>query len=183
MPQVGKYVRQGAQMGCALLTMLILAIAGLMVFGPPTRRQLLLSHLREPMWPVPPSRRARLHWRLAELALADAGIHRKPGDSARDVALRAVDRYPGVNLEALVSAAEIADRVAYVEDLSFLVRGDVETVPQAAFRWVLDNPHVSLVLSGAKNTRELRDAVAASEAVDGRRGGRIAGEDRACEAE
>ncbi|MCB9673702.1 MAG: DUF4129 domain-containing protein [Alphaproteobacteria bacterium] len=137
--KVMKYVQQGAQMGCALLTMLILAVAGLIVFGPPTRRQLLLSHLRDPMWPVPPSRRARLHWRLAEIALGDAGIYRKPGDSARDVALRAVERYPDVNLEALVTAAEIADRVMYGYALD---AGDADTIRRAAemtYQAVWDN--------------------------------------------
>ncbi|MEZ4320052.1 MAG: DUF4129 domain-containing protein [Myxococcota bacterium] len=137
--RVGKYVQQGAQMGCALLTMLVLALAGLVVFGPPTRRQFLLSHLRDPMWPVPPSRRARLHWRLAEIALGDAGIHRKPGDSSRDVALRAVARYPDVNLEALVSAAEIADRVMYGYALD---AGDADTIRRAAemtYQAVWDN--------------------------------------------
>ena len=73
--------------------------------------------------------------------------------------------FPPGTLNARYPREEIAERVAYVEDLSFLVRGDVENVPQAAFRWVLENPHISLVLSGAKNTRELRDAIAASDAT------------------
>jgi len=127
--KVAKYVKQGVQMGCALLTMLVLAIAALVVFGPPTRRQVLLTHLRDPLWPVPPSRRARLHWRLAEVALGDAGIHRKPGDSARDVALRGVAEFPNINLEALVTAAEIADRVMYGYALD---AGDADTIRRAA---------------------------------------------------
>lgn len=73
--------------------------------------------------------------------------------------------FPSGTLNARYPREEIADRVAYVEELSFLLRDDVETVPQAAFRWVLENPHVSLVLSGAKNVRELHDAVAASGAA------------------
>lgn len=72
--------------------------------------------------------------------------------------------FPEGTLNARYPREEIEDRVAYVEDLSFLVRDDVTTVPQAAFRWVLENPHVSLVLSGAKNVRELQDAIAASNA-------------------
>ena len=129
MQQVQRYVKQGVQMGCALLTMLVLAIAGLIVFGLPARRQVLLTHLRDPMWPVPPSRRARLHWRLAEIALGDAGVHRRPGDSAKDVALRAAERCPDVNLEALVTAAEIADRVIYGYALD---AGDADTIRRAA---------------------------------------------------
>jgi aryl-alcohol dehydrogenase-like predicted oxidoreductase len=31
-------------------------------------------------------------------------------------------------------------------------------------RWVLDNPHVSLVLSGAKNRQEILECAAAAEA-------------------
>ncbi len=73
--------------------------------------------------------------------------------------------FPAGTLNARYSRQEIEDRVGYVEQLAFLVRGDVRSMPQAALRWVLDNPHVSLVLSGAKNAEELRDAVAASEAA------------------
>jgi hypothetical protein len=124
-----RYGQQGAGVACGLLTMVVLTIALLLVFGPPTRRQLLLSHLRDPMWPVPPSRRARLHWRLAEIALGDAGIHRKPGETAKDVAERGAAALPGVNLEALVTASEIADRVnhGYTLDPS-----DADTIRRAA---------------------------------------------------
>ncbi len=139
MQQVQRLVKQGVQVGCALLTMVVLALAGLIVFGLPARRQVLLTHLRDPMWPVPPSRRARLHWRLAEIALGDAGVHRRPGDSAKDVALRAAEQYPGVNLEALVTAAEIADRVMYGYALD---AGDADTIRRAAemtYQAVWDN--------------------------------------------
>ena len=80
-----------------------------------------------------------MHWRLAEVALGDAGIHRKPGDSAKDVALRAVERYPDVNLDALVTAAEIADRVLYGYALD---AGDADTIRRAAemtYQAVWDN--------------------------------------------
>jgi len=66
------------------------------------------------------------------------------------------------NLNKRYSSEEIGERVDYVEALSFLLRNDVKTMPQAALRWVLDNPNVSLVLSGAKNPKELQDAIAAS---------------------
>ena len=66
------------------------------------------------------------------------------------------------NLNKRYSREEIADRVAYIENLSFLLRDRVKNMPQAALRWVLDNPCVSLVLSGAKNPTELSDAIAAS---------------------
>ena len=67
------------------------------------------------------------------------------------------------NLNKRYSQEEIGERVDYVDALSFLIRNDIKTMPQAALRWVLDNPHVSLVLSGAKNTRELQDAIASSK--------------------
>lgn len=128
-PEIIRHVRQGAGVTCSLITLLVLALAALLVFGPPTRRQLLLSHLRDPMWPVPPSRRARLHWRLAEIALGDAGILRQPGEAARDVAARGVAALPGLHLEALVTAAEIADRVAYGYALE---ASDADTIRRAA---------------------------------------------------
>ncbi len=69
------------------------------------------------------------------------------------------------NINARYPREEIEARVNYLEQLGFLVRDDVHNLPQAAFRWVLDNPHVSLVLSGAKNAAELADAVHASDAL------------------
>jgi aryl-alcohol dehydrogenase-like predicted oxidoreductase len=72
--------------------------------------------------------------------------------------------FDGSHLNARYPREEIDARVDYVEQLQFLVRSPVENMPQAAFRWVLDNSNVSLVLSGASNSRQLRDAVAASSA-------------------
>ena len=73
--------------------------------------------------------------------------------------------FPEGHLNARYGRNEIAERVGYVESLGFLVRDDVATVPQAAFRWVLDDPNVSLALSGASNPTQLADAVAASAAA------------------
>ncbi len=69
------------------------------------------------------------------------------------------------HLNARYSSGEIEERVAYAERLGALVRGDVETLPQAAFRWVLDDPAVSLVLSGASTPAQVRDGAAASAAA------------------
>jgi len=66
------------------------------------------------------------------------------------------------NLNKRYDRDEIVERVDYIENLSYLIRDIVKNMPQAALRWVLDNPHVLLVLSGAKNPAELQDAVAAS---------------------
>lgn len=69
------------------------------------------------------------------------------------------------NLNSRYSRAEIAERVDQVDRLAFLKRGDTGTMPRAALRWVLDNPNVSTVLSGARDGGEIRDCAAASEAT------------------
>jgi len=73
--------------------------------------------------------------------------------------------FPPDHLNSRYSQAEIAERVEQVHRLSFLVRGDIKSVPQAAMRWVLDNPQVSLVLSGAKNQKEILECAAAAEST------------------
>jgi len=73
-------------------------------------------------------------------------------------------QFPPHHLNARYSRDEISERVAQVEKLNFLVRDDIQNMPQAAMRWVLDNPNISLVLSGAKNRREILECAAASEA-------------------
>jgi aryl-alcohol dehydrogenase-like predicted oxidoreductase len=73
-------------------------------------------------------------------------------------------QFPPDHLNARYSREEIGERVEQVQRLSFLVRDDIKNMPQAAMRWVLDNPHVSLVLSGAKNRREILECAAAADA-------------------
>lgn len=68
------------------------------------------------------------------------------------------------NINKRYPAEEIAERVDYVESLSFLVRDDLANMAQASVRWVLDNPDVSLILSGAKNRLELADWIAGANA-------------------
>lgn len=73
--------------------------------------------------------------------------------------------FPANNLNARYSREQIAERVGYVERLArVLVQGEIGTMAQAALRWALDNPHVSLALTGAKNRRELADCAAAADA-------------------
>jgi aryl-alcohol dehydrogenase-like predicted oxidoreductase len=66
-------------------------------------------------------------------------------------------RYPR---EEIIERVETADRYK-----SLLVRRDVKSLAAAAMRWVLDNPHVSLVLSGSRRLAEILDCAAASDAV------------------
>lgn len=67
------------------------------------------------------------------------------------------------HLNARYPREEIEARVAYVEQLGFLVRPPVESLPRAAFRWVLDDPNVSVVLSGASTPEQIRDGAAVSD--------------------
>mgnify|MGYP001176262837 FL=1 len=69
---------------------------------------------------------------------------------------------PGT-LNARYNREEIKARVERVAALSFLVRDPVENMAQAALRWVLDNPCVSLVLTGAKNATEVLDGSQAAQ--------------------
>jgi len=74
--------------------------------------------------------------------------------------------FPEGSLNARYSREEIVERAGYAEALKgVLVRDDVPTLPRAALRWVLDQPQVSLALTGAKNVDELRDGAAASDAA------------------
>ena len=70
--------------------------------------------------------------------------------------------FPEGTLNARYSRSEIEKRVSYVESLKFLLREEVKTMPQAAYRWVLDHPAISVVLSGASNVDELEDVAASS---------------------
>jgi len=45
------------------------------------------------------------------------------------------------------------------------VRRDITSLAAAAMRWVLDNPHVSLVLAGSRQLAEILDCAAASAAA------------------
>jgi aryl-alcohol dehydrogenase-like predicted oxidoreductase len=67
-------------------------------------------------------------------------------------------------LNARYSRAEIAERVEQVDAFKFLLRNDINNMPQAALRWVLDQKGISTVLSGAINIAELQGAVSASDA-------------------
>lgn len=111
--QAAQALQEAVRALITLLMAVILALAALLVFGPPLRRMLLLQYLRTPFWPVPPSRRVAQHWRLVEIALGDAGVHRLPGDSAHALAIRGAHEADLLDPESLVNAAEVADRVAF----------------------------------------------------------------------
>jgi len=72
--------------------------------------------------------------------------------------------FPEGSLNARYSREEIGERVGYAEALKKeMVADDSTTLPQATYRWILDQRGVSLALSGAKHPDELTDPVAATE--------------------
>lgn len=99
--------------GCMLMQLLVLTVLGALVFGPPLRRVLLVRHLRSPFWPVPPTNRVGFSWRMVEIALADAGIARKPGESPVGLVKRAEKELPRTFHEPLAEAAAAAEQVMY----------------------------------------------------------------------
>ena len=68
---------------------------------------------------------------------------------------------PGT-LNARYSKEQIKERVDTVNRYRYLVRNDIDHMATASLRWVLDQPGISTVLSGAKNIMELQGAVNAS---------------------
>jgi len=73
--------------------------------------------------------------------------------------------FPEGSLNARYSREEIGERAAYAEALAEkLVVEPIQTLPEATYRWVLDQPGVTLALSGAKRPAELADCLRASQA-------------------
>jgi aryl-alcohol dehydrogenase-like predicted oxidoreductase len=72
-------------------------------------------------------------------------------------------QFASSHLNSRYSQTEIVERVEQVERLSFLVRGGVKSMPQAAMRWVLDHQEITLVLSGARNSKEIIECAKASD--------------------
>jgi hypothetical protein len=97
-----------------LLLLVLLTVVGGLVFGPPGRRSVAMELLRHPPPTTPPSERVASAWRLCEVALADAGVERFPGDTAAAQVARAREKLPaGLNLESLAEVAQIADRARF----------------------------------------------------------------------
>lgn len=74
--------------------------------------------------------------------------------------------FPVGSLNSRYSREEVIERVATAARYqALLVRRDVKSMAQAAMRWVIDNPHVTTVLSGSRKLAEILDCAAASEAA------------------
>lgn len=98
------------------LLLLFLALAGLVLGGPPARRLWIVDRLRSP--PPGASATARIEgwWRLIEIALTDAGLELRPGEPPGGLLARASPvlraAHP-LDVTGLEEAAAIRDRVAY----------------------------------------------------------------------
>lgn len=72
--------------------------------------------------------------------------------------------FPEGSLNARYSREEVGERVAYADALKEALLGEsVKTLPEATYRWVLDQSGVSVALSGAKSLEELKDSIRASQ--------------------
>ena len=77
----------------------------------PAKRALLLTHLKAPIVPTPPSERIDNLWEYVRIAAEDAGIVPTSADSIEELLAR-IDR-AGKTTPALLSAAEIYRRTRY----------------------------------------------------------------------
>ena len=62
----------------------------------------------------------------------------------------------------LTPGSEYIDDEKRARKLDFLLDGDLDSIPQAAVRFALDNPNVSTVLVGYSNTTQISEAAACS---------------------
>jgi len=62
----------------------------------------------------------------------------------------------------LAPGSEYKDDEARAGKLDFLVNNDLNSIPQAAVRFALDNPDISTVLVGYSNDTQIREATACS---------------------
>ena len=69
--------------------------------------------------------------------------------------------FPEGSLNARYTAEELKSRITQVNKFKSFIRKD-STMVQTALRWVLDQKGISTVLSGAKNEKELVEAVGSS---------------------
>ncbi len=70
--------------------------------------------------------------------------------------------FPAGTLNSRYSRDEIIERVSQVDKFKFLLGRDITNMAQAAIRAMIDEPGISTVLTGAKNIKELDDAIIAA---------------------
>lgn len=121
--------------------LLILALLGLLLGGPPARRLLIVQRLREPDPGRSATARIEGWWRLLEIGLADAGLDLRPGEPASRMLARAapvLQEIHPLDVAELAQAAEIRDRVAYGLGVDPRDLAQMEQVAVAAFDTVWD---------------------------------------------
>lgn len=74
--------------------------------------------------------------------------------------------FPAGHINARYAREEIIERVDVANAYrDLLVHDPVASLPQAALRWVLDNPGISVVLAGSRHVAEIVDCAAASDLI------------------
>lgn len=109
-------LRQLASTVCPLLIGLLLIAAGATVLVRPIRRLVIIETLRSVPFPVAPTTRIRMGWRLIEIGLGDLGIEGGPSLDASELVRRNADKLSALDpelYERLVEAARVRDRVTY----------------------------------------------------------------------
>lgn len=122
---------------CGGLTALFLLTLLVMGLWRPLKRLMLVRHLRDPFWAESPTTRIEQGWRLVEIALADVGIHPRPGEDAAGLARRAAPvlaELSPVEVHGLEDAAAVADRVRFGLGVT---ESDARVMERFA-RWVHD---------------------------------------------
>ncbi|MFO0713714.1 MAG: hypothetical protein U0353_27925 [Sandaracinus sp.] len=108
--------QQLAQTMCPMLIGLLLMAAGASVLVRPVRRLVIIETLRAVPFPVAPTTRIRMGWRLIEIALGDLGIEGGPSLDASELVRRHASKLQALDselYELLVEAARVRDRITY----------------------------------------------------------------------
>lgn len=137
MEKMGEAAKEAGGTLCSVLSVAILAAIGALLAYRPVKRLLVVRHLRDPLWRVPPTHRIEQCWRLVEIALGDAGVEPIPGEDAAGLARRAgpvLSKLSPVEVHGLDDVAEVADRVRF----GLGVGPDDVAVMERFSKWVLD---------------------------------------------
>ncbi len=114
--EMERAAQQLAQSVCPLLIGLLLFAGAAAVLARPVRRLVIIEYLRGAPFPVAPTTRIRMGWRLIEIALGDLGIEASPSLDASELVRRNTKRLAALDpelLERLTEAARIRDGVTY----------------------------------------------------------------------
>lgn len=132
--QAERAARALAQAVCPMLVGLLLLSGMLAIAWRPVRRLVVIEVLRRPPFPVSPTTRIRLGWRLIEIGLGDLGIDRDPSVDASDLVRRHAAKLRALDEELhdrLIEAATLRDKVHYGLGIA---GGDVERLTADAER-------------------------------------------------